>query len=83
MITLFKYYGSDLMGMVMLLSSMYFIGSKKRFGFIFGIIGNLSFLFFGILTKSTPVIFTNVVLVILNIRGFIKWKKIKTSPNSA
>jgi len=74
MMTLFQYYGSDLMGMVMVLSSIYFIGGKKRFGFILGIIGNLSFLFFGILTASTPVIITNVILVILNIRGFIKWK---------
>jgi hypothetical protein len=75
MMNLFKYYGLDIIGMALILSSIYFIGSKKRLGFILGVIGNLSWLSFGIVTESVPVIFTNVILVLLNIRGYINWKK--------
>lgn len=71
---LFKYYGIDLLAAIMILSSIYYIGSKKRFGFILGMIANLSYLSFGFLTESTPVMFTNIILFMLNIRGYLNWK---------
>lgn len=71
---LFKYYGTDLLAAVMILSSIYFIGSKRRFGFILGMTANLSYLSFGFLTKSVPVMLTNLILFMLNIRGYLNWK---------
>ena len=74
---LWKYYGADWLAMITSFLYIYYVGNKKRFGFIFGIIANLSWMAFGIMTASLANLIANTILIILNIRGYIKWGKIK------
>jgi len=70
-----NYYGTDIVGMVLIAISIYLIGEKNKLGFITSIIGNISWIIFSMLASSIPSLILNGLLIILNIRGYINWKK--------
>lgn len=72
---LFKFHGSDWVGMVFGLLSTYYLAKKKRWGFIFGVIGGIGWIAFGVLTRSAPSILANALFIVFNCRGFYRWKK--------
>ena len=72
---IFQYYGSDWIATISTFAWIYLIGNKKRSGFIFAIIGSISWLIFGWLNHSFPSVIANSVFILLNIRGFLKWGK--------
>ena len=72
---IFKYYGVDWIAMIASFLSLYFLGNKKKSGFLFGFVANISWLIFGIMSGSIANIVANVAFFILNLRGYIKWKK--------
>lgn len=76
----FKYYGADWLAMVTSFLFIYLIGHKKKEGFIFGIIANLSWMAFGVMTESIANLITNSVLIVLNIRGYLKWTNFPEMP---
>lgn len=69
-----KYYGIDWMAMLMTFCSLYLLGKKNKYGFIFGLLANFFWLCFGILVLSAGNILANVVFSILNIKGYLNWK---------
>jgi len=73
----FIYFGIDWIGAFMLFMSMYLLGDGKRTGFFFGILGCLLMLVFSILAGSLGSFVLNVVLSGLNLRGYLRWNKVK------
>ena len=70
-----QYYGLDWLGMIMVLLCVYYIGNKKRYAFIFGLIGCLIWIYVNHMANIIPAVLLNIVLFILYLRGYIKWGK--------
>jgi hypothetical protein len=73
--TLFKYYGTDWIAMILTMIAIYMIGNRQRFGFIFMITANVCWLIVGVLTQSFALLVANVVFSTMNIRAFVKWSR--------
>jgi hypothetical protein len=73
----FQYYGIDWLAMLMSLSVIFFIGDKKRYGFLIGIIGACAWIFTNYLAHVWPGVILNIILIGLYTRGYIKWGKDK------
>lgn len=72
-----QYYGIDWIAMTMSLLCMYFLGDKKRIGFIVGLIAGISWIYVNYVADIFPGVILNLVLIVLYVRGYIKWKKDK------
>lgn len=72
---LLSYYGVDWTAMVMIFFSLYYLGEKRRAGFVFGVLASISWLTFGILAGSVANVIANVIFITLNIRGYLNWQK--------
>lgn len=70
-----QYKGSDWLGMTFGLISTYFLTKEKRSGFVYGIIGGVGWLAFGILTSSIASIVANLLFIGFNCRGYLRWKE--------
>ena len=68
-----QYYGLDWVGMITSILFLYFMGNKKRIGFIWGIIANITWIMLNFWAHIFAGVILNVILFILNVRGFIKW----------
>ena len=71
------YYGVDLVGTIFSIIGVYMLGNKKPNpnGFIICAVGNALWIVVGLLTASVGLVIVNIVLAVLNGRGFIAWKK--------
>ena len=72
---IFKYHGIDWVAIIMTFLTLYYLGEKRRFGFVFGIVASISWLIFGILVDSIANIVANVIFIALNLRGYLNWKE--------
>ena len=72
---LLKYHGVDWIAMVLTFLTLYYLGEKRRSGFVFGILASISWLIFGVLVHSIANIVANVIFIALNLRGYLNWKK--------
>ena len=70
-----NYYGIDILAMFLTFLGLYFIGNKKRKGFIIASLGNTIWVTLGFFTEAIGLIFANLIIIILYIRGYQKWKK--------
>jgi len=70
-----KYYGIDLLAMTITFIGIYILGNKNRYGFLIAISANIIWIIFGVLAETLGVIFANIALSILYLRGYIKWGK--------
>ena len=69
-----KYYGFDIIKAIGVVLGIYLIGKKQRFGFIANAIGSAAGLVYRVMTDSVAIIILNVLLIILNTKGFFTWK---------
>lgn len=69
-----QYYGLDWIAMISSFLSVYLLGNRYRLGFVFGVIGALSWLLFNSLVDSLPGVVSNLVLIGLHIRGYMRWQ---------
>ena len=72
---IFRYYGADWVGMVFGLISTYYLAKQRKRGFLFGIIGGLGWITFGLLTESIAGVLANATFIFINCRGFFRWKQ--------
>ncbi len=70
-----NYYGFDYIAAICAIIGMFFLGNKKRIGFVLYLVATASGVVFAILAKSLPLIVTNIIMFIMNLRGFLLWKK--------
>ena len=71
-----NYYGLDWLGMALSLLAVYQLGNKKHVGFLTFIVANSIWIFLGlILMKSLGTAVGNFVFLVMNVRGYFKWKK--------
>ena len=63
--------------MIFGLISTYYLAKHRKRGFLFGIIGGIGWIVFGFLTQSIAGILANATFIILNCRGFFRWKEEK------
>jgi nicotinamide riboside transporter PnuC len=72
---IFKYHGIDWIAIIMTFLTLYYLGERRRFGFVFGIVASISWLIFGILVDSIANIVANIIFIALNLRGYLNWKE--------
>ena len=70
-----EFYGVDWIAMMLTLTAIYMLGNKSRGGFITMMGGNTCWVLLGVLTGSLGLIAANIVFLIMNLRGFVKWGK--------
>lgn len=73
--SLWKYYGVDWVGIIFSMLSTHYLGKKRKRGFMLGLVGNLAFVGFGVLAGSAANVVANSAYLVLNTRGWWKWKK--------
>jgi nicotinamide riboside transporter PnuC len=77
-----KYYGLDWLAMAASLLAVYLIGNKNRIGFISYILANALWIYLGVFKmQSFGISVGNVFFLMMNLRGFLKWKKDKNNTN--
>jgi hypothetical protein len=67
-----KYYGLDWLAMASSLLAVYLIGNKNRIGFISYILANALWIYLGVFKMQS---FGISFFLIMNLRGYLKWKK--------
>lgn len=70
---LLQYYGFDWIAAIFTIFGLYSLGNKQRNGFLYNIIAITSGTVVCIMINSIPFVLMNVIVLILNIRGYIKW----------
>ena len=75
---IFEYYGLDWLGMILSVIAIYFLGNKKRQGFLLMMAGNVAWIGFGYVVDSPATIIMNALFIGMNTWGFNKWSP-KTS----
>lgn len=74
---LFQYYGVDFAAAIFSLIGLWMLGNKNKYGFIFGLLGTLSWTIFNILVCTIPGVISNIIFMLVHTRGFIKWLREK------
>ena len=62
-------------GNIFFLSAAILISRKIKYGFLFNIVGNSAYIFFGILAMKWSITILSIMLVLANIYGFINWSR--------
>lgn len=71
----FKYYGFDWVGMVANFASLWLLGDKKWYGFVFGALASFCWGVFSLFAGSWPSLIANVVFFFLNLINLWKWTR--------
>jgi hypothetical protein len=75
MIGVFQYYGVDWLATACGLAGVFLLGSKNKYGFLTFMLASASWVTFGILTESYPVIIGSSTFFFMHLRGWIKWRR--------
>ncbi len=79
MLVVFKYYGLDWMAMTLSVAAMILLGNKVKWGFVFFMIANLTWMALSVfLLNSWAITIGNFIFLVTNLRGFIKWNRTTT-----
>lgn len=81
MTELFKYYGLDWLAMLLSVIAMILLGNKVKWGFISFTLANITWILLGLfLLNSYAIVIGNVIFLVTNTRGFIKWNQTPAEP---
>lgn len=79
MTDLLKYYGLDWVAMLLSVVAMLLLGNKVKWGFVAFMFANLTWILLGsLLLHSYAIVLGNIVFLITNTRGFVKWNNSTT-----
>lgn len=70
-----NFYGADWVGMAGNLLGIWYMSKQRKRGFLYGSIGCVGWLVFGVLTESAPSVVSNLIYIGMNVRGWRKWDK--------
>lgn len=80
MTDLFKYYGLDWIAMLLSVIAMILLGNKVKWGFTLFMLANITWILLGfLLLHSYAIVLGNIIFLITNTRGFLKWNAEKTT----
>jgi hypothetical protein len=68
------YYYLDWLAMVLSLLAVWLLGNKNRWGFASFVLANLTWLAVGSIAGSYGIVVGNIAFLIMNTRGFFRWK---------
>ena len=71
---MFEYYGLDWIDAIYTILGIYFLSTKNKLGFILNAVGAISGFILFIILNSYPFMVLNIILVGLNLYGYLKWK---------
>jgi nicotinamide riboside transporter PnuC len=69
-----KYYGLDWIGTALGLISIYYLGRKRKIGFVFRIVASIFWVAFGIVAGTTAGVIANVAVILLSVSGLKQWR---------
>ena len=72
---LVKYKGVDWVGMVFAMLSLFYLGKHRKRGFVLGLLCNVCWMVFGVMTESAGNIVANLAYAVFNVRGWRQWEK--------
>ena len=67
------YYGTDWISSALAVTGTYLLGNKSRKGFVFNVLACFFAVGFSVLAKSVPLAAVNATMLVLNLRGYLKW----------
>jgi len=70
---LLKHHGIDWAATVLTIIGLYLLGNKRHIGFLVMISANLVWGILAIKINSIAMIVANVVIIVMNLRGYLKW----------
>ena len=70
-----QYYGIDWLAMVCGLTGVYLLGNKNKIGFLLFMGASLSWVTFGVLTGSFPIVIGSSIFFFMHLRGFNNWTR--------
>ena len=69
----FRYFGVDWIAMTFTFVAIYLLGNQSKAGFVTMMCGNSCWVAVGFMTSSVAMIIANVVFLLMNARGWMKW----------
>jgi nicotinamide riboside transporter PnuC len=72
---LLEYKGLDWLATVLTATSLFFLAKQRKKGFLFGIIGNLLWIAFGIMAGSAGSVIASGIYIGFQIHGWKEWKE--------
>jgi len=69
------YGGIDWLASLFTFLCMHYVGENQPKGFLLGMMGNILWVIFGVLTNGWGLLLGNVILFVLNGKGYWRWKK--------
>ncbi|MCA9277909.1 MAG: nicotinamide mononucleotide transporter [Phycisphaeraceae bacterium] len=78
--SIIQHHGIDWIAMAMNFLCYHHLGSKRRSGFIFGILASVAWLVFNFTVGSFAGVVANGVFVWLNLRGWLRWESPTQAP---
>jgi hypothetical protein len=69
-----RYLGFDLVSAGCGLAGLYLLGNRNRYGFLFCLVASAFGIVFAALAQSAPLLLLHVILLFVNLRGFLKWQ---------
>jgi hypothetical protein len=80
MTDLLKYFGLDWIAMLLSVIAMILLGNKVKWGFTLFMLANITWILLGfLLLNSYAIVLGNIIFLITNTRGFLKWNAEKTT----
>ncbi len=70
-----QYYGLDYAAMVLQILQMWRLSSKRRSGFLFGLLASFAWIVVNVIAGIWPGVLLGFVMIVINLRGLIQWKK--------
>jgi hypothetical protein len=69
-----KYYGLDWAGTALGLLSIYYLGKKRKIGFVLRIAASVFWVIFGVVVGTTAGVIANVAVILLAVSGLKQWR---------
>lgn len=64
----------DWAAMITTFIAVYLLGNHNRWGFLVFVVSNICWVVVGVLAGSHPMIWGNAIFVVVNVRGWLRWR---------
>ena len=75
-----NYYGLDWLGTLVGLTSIYYLGRRKKVGFVLRIVASLFWVAFAVVAGTVAGVVANIAVILLSLHGMKEWKRAERQP---